>query len=192
LITRSLRSLQLASLGVNQIRITLYPSNASPFVEPQEERIVRYLDRVLGIHPSESDIFLDHHLQAIISVDSVELHFMAPFVKHYHNRGGAVRLRELNVHPPRSVPCFLPFLSAAIDYRGNLKLCCEIYDATLPQNQVYNIGNISNGGFLRLWFSERMNHLRDQVALANFTGLPACKACRYFLDEKQLAGLTEY
>jgi MoaA/NifB/PqqE/SkfB family radical SAM enzyme len=181
----------LASSGINKIRVTLYPPNGETFEEPQAERIIRYLDRALGIQISKSDVFMDHHLQALIMLDSVELHFMAPVIRHYHNRGGAVRLEKLNAHPPRTMACFLPFLSAAIDYLGNLKLCCEIYDVTMPQNRIYNIGNILDGGFLKWWFSERMNHIREQISVANFKNLPACRSCRYFLDEKQLSALVK-
>jgi len=180
----------LASLGVNHVRINLYPPNTLPLSQPRAERIIRYLSTVLGVHVSESEVFLDQHLQAIVSINSVEVHLMAPLVQYYHNRGGAVRLEQLNSQPQRPMPCFLPYLSAAIDYRGNLKLCCEIYDATLPENSAYLIGNISDGGFMRWWFSDRMNGLRNLVGTARFAQLPACRSCRYLLDEKQLAGLS--
>lgn len=182
---------KLAALGVDNIRVSLYPPANEAFEEPQPERIISYLERALDVRISESDVFMDHHLQARILVDSVNFHFMAPVVRHYHNRGGAVRLEELNDHSAREIPCFLPFLSAAIDYLGNLKLCCEIYDVSLPDNRIYNIGNVADGGFTQLWFSDRMNHIRQKIAVANYKELPACRSCRYILDENQLSALVE-
>ncbi|MCL4467199.1 MAG: SPASM domain-containing protein [Chloroflexi bacterium] len=178
---------KLAAAGIDHIRVNLYPAASSPFEEPTPERIIGYLDRALGIQISPSVVFLDQHLQAKLSLDNVTLHIMAPLVKYYHNRGGSVPIREL--YEARSAPCYLPFLSAAIDYRGNLKLCCEIYDLALPRNRKYDLGNVSERGFLAVWFSERMNALREQVASGNFSDLPACKFCRYILDDRQLGVL---
>ena len=178
---------KLIDVGINQIRIMLYPGKDSIFEEPKPQIIEECLTR-LGIIQKDIFISQDWHFLAIVPVRNAELHIMAPRVQKYHNRGGSVPLKELST--PRTKPCFLPYRSAAIDYHGNLKLCCEIYDTTLNENQIYVIGNVAKEGFLKLWFSQKMNYYREQISKANFSEFKACQYCKYILDDDQLAELT--
>lgn len=181
---------KLIDLGVNQIRINLYPDDDTLSSGNPEQRIFSFFNK-LGLEKTNKAIFKGVHLQAFHHVKSTQLHFIVPNVALYHYRGGAVPLKELALRKPRSLPCFLPFRSAAIDYHGNLKLCCEIYDASLPKNRDYIIGNVIEQGFLNLWFSDKMNSFRKRVEVANFDGLDACTFCKYVLSEDQLNELDQ-
>lgn len=175
----------LADAGVNRIRVTLYPLQNDHFNRPNKDQIVTYLKRKLSVTLSADDIVREVHFHAYLKLQNVELHIIVPFIQQYHNRGGTVKIDELALPDIRREPCYLPFSSAAIDYLGNLKLCCEIYDVTTPSYEKYSVGNISEGGFLKLWFSKRMDRFRNQVSNADFTGLEACQQCRYLPDKQR-------
>ncbi len=80
------------------------------------------------------------------------------------SKGGIIK--ELEKDDNNSF-CFLPFFSSAIDYEGNMKICCEIY----PENKLHKstgiIGNSKERSFSELWFSDQYNDLRRDFLLNN-------------------------
>ncbi len=66
---------------------------------------------------------------------------------------------------------------SAIDYEGNLKICCEIY----PENEVHRrsgiVGNLNEYPFLGLWFSDGYNQLRRDMISGNLNN-EVCRACK--------------
>ncbi|MEZ4667555.1 MAG: SPASM domain-containing protein [Anaerolineae bacterium] len=182
---------QLAELGVDETRVTLYPSASHAFDKPSTARMISFLNR-LSIDVASKDICeTSKRIEVRIDFQGTELHIIVPHIQLYTDRGGAVPLEELTLQTVRTQPCFLPSLSAAIDYQGNLKLCCQIYDATLPANQQYIIGNVADEGFMQLWFSEKMEMFRRRLSTADFEGLDACTHCTHALSLYQRQALNE-
>jgi len=176
---------KLMLMQVDELRVTLYPRKKDTFNEPTKEKILSFLNK-LRISTAHINILNNiRRLETHINVETTALHIIVPRIRSYTHRGGSVPLNPLALKEPRVNPCFLPFLSAAIDYHGNLKLCCQIYDTTQPENRTYIIGNVAECGFLNLWFSEKMNVYRQKVATANFVGLNACRYCSHNLSECQ-------
>lgn len=180
---------RLVTHGVDYLRVTLYPESASTFDSPRIEKIASYL-RKLDLATTNVTLEAQHHLEGHLQVDTMELHLIVPQIAVYGNRGGSVLLEGLaKPGHRRTEPCYLPYRSVAVDHHGNLKLCCEIYDTQAPENHVYVIGNVEQDGLLDLWFSEKMNLLRKQVAAANFEHLPACQACTHRIKPERLEEL---
>ncbi len=66
--------------------------------------------------------------------------------------------------------CNAALVSATIDYKGDIYLCCNVGDC---------VGNLSNFRFLDVWKSERYNQLRNDVnSLSNMP--QKCKECAWF------------
>lgn len=84
----------------------------------------------------------------------------------------------------RHEQCLLPFTSAAIDYEGNLKLCCQIFDAK-DSAPINIIGNIREHRLEELWMSAKMNAVRKLTFEADFDLLPNCKRCSYHMRPAQ-------
>lgn len=165
----------LVAGGVTLIRVTLYPSNARAFEPPEPGRAERFLSR-LGV-PKRSQREKPSKLELGASFGDTELVVRVPRIATYSTRAGEAPLEGLRDTEQRTSPCYLPFHSAAIDWLGNLKLCC--HDATLKSAAPTIIGNVAETPFSELWKGERMQALRGQLARADFEGLAFCQGCAH-------------
>lgn len=181
---------RLSRLGVNKIRITLYPSSNKILDEPEKERIIDFVSR-LELSLDTLALHSKRHLNGYLNYRTTQLHFIAPRIeKHYRTRAGSVSLPEISTHKKRKLPCHLPYRTASIDYLGNLKLCSEIYNTEDKFHSNYVIGNVADEGFLNLWFSERMNEFRKLTADANFDNLIGCQSCTFQMPQDRLDEMT--
>jgi MoaA/NifB/PqqE/SkfB family radical SAM enzyme len=168
----------LVEHGVTLVRVTLYPSNERAFDPPEPHRARRFLAR-LGLGDTQREAKKATKLELCAHVGATELVVRVPQIEHYSTRAGNAPMPGLRATPRRTAPCLLPFHSAAIDYLGNLKLCCHIFDTTSPDAGPYVIGNVEETPFTALWRGERLMALRRQLALARFDGLEACARCAH-------------
>lgn len=169
---------QLNAAGLNEVLVTLYPNDAHAFDPPKPKRADSFLNR-LGLRGSRV-VRKASKLTREARFEGVKLVVRIPRIAHYNDRAGSVELEDLvQKSKPRTAPCYLPFQGAAIDYLGNLKLCCHIYDTTKKENAPYVIGNVGETPFRRLWESARMEARRRQLSSADFSKLPACQNCSH-------------
>lgn len=182
---------ELILRDIDEIRVTLYPKNKEAFLGPSKERILSFLEK-LNIEVGDNEI-IDRvtRLEVRTTIENTKLRVISPDIGSYTYRGGSVSLDGLSLSVKRTRPCQKPFISAAIDYHGYLKMCCQIYDSLHPDNQIYIIGNIGDEGFLRLWFSDKMGEIRAKVETADFTRLPACQYCSFTVTGDEMAALGE-
>lgn len=113
-----------------------------------------------------------------------------PDIKNYTTRGDTVDIFELRTVFSRKLPCFMPTHSAAIDYLGNLKLCCQIYNVQAKEHTDYFIGNLDKNNFWQLWNCEKMKTYRENAAKANFEGMTVCQGCSHTMSELQIENLN--
>lgn len=92
----------------------------------------------------------------------MEIIFYIPYKKMLTSKGGIIKKLEKN---NRNSFCFLPFSSSAIDYEGNMKICCEIYPENKLHKSIGIIGNLKEQSFSELWFSDQYNNLRRSFIL---------------------------
>ena len=83
-----------------------------------------------------------------------------------YNRGGLIKPEQVNTIPR----CSDPGNPVAIDYAGNVILCCHDYLSSVV------FGNITNEKFLDIWFSPRYRALRKQLRNGVYR-LPICRKC---------------
>ncbi|MEW5740751.1 MAG: radical SAM/SPASM domain-containing protein [Myxococcota bacterium] len=168
---------ELLEAGIDLTRVTLYPTNARAFEEPDPARATRFFAK-LHVKPRplvEKESKLERHGR----LGRMQLIVRLPRIAHYTDRLGAVGLAGLEAGSPRTTPCLLPFHSAAIDYHGTLKLCCHVYDTTAADQRAYALGNVGETPFSALWASPRLQELRAQLARADFSRLPGCARCTH-------------
>lgn len=168
----------LSGLGVELVRVTLYPSNEKAFAPPEPFRARRFLER-LGLADARDERRKVGKLELSARLGETELVVRVPDIASYSTRAGEAPLAGLRSTPKRTSACLLPFHSAAIDYLGQLKLCCHVFDTTKPDAQPYVIGNVEQTPFTTLWSGPRMTALRRQLMRADFTGLSACAGCAH-------------
>jgi MoaA/NifB/PqqE/SkfB family radical SAM enzyme len=167
---------RLVDAQVDEVRVTLYPSEALKDVEPKLAAVDRRLKR-LGLDDPGEALDLPRWVLREVQVQGLKLIVRAPRVAFFGTRGGAVKNLTVGWTGERYWPCHQPTASAAIDFHGNLKICCHIYDAKDKANASAIVGNVGQTPFSALWTSERMNRIRAQLKKADFTGLPVCAGC---------------
>lgn len=172
----------LVTRGVELVRVTLYPSNEKAFDPPEPHRARRFLAR-LGLGDTQRESKKHTKLELTTRLAATELVVRVPEISKYSTRAGNAPMKGLRSTHARTTPCLLPFHSAAIDYLGNLKLCCHIFETTGEEASPYVIGNVATTPFTELWSGERLTRLRRQLMHADFTGLGACAGCAHVTPE---------
>ncbi|MBI3180903.1 MAG: radical SAM/SPASM domain-containing protein [Myxococcales bacterium] len=169
---------QLRTFGADLVRVTLYPPPQRAFDGP-DKRALRAFMRRLGLLAKAPLRDRGSKIELHARQGRMRVIVRAPRLGHFTDRAGSVRMAELISRKRRRRQCLLPIHSAAVDYHGNLKLCCHIYDTLQPSNRPYVIGNVEKVAFTRLWASPRMQSLRAKLAAADFRGLAACARCSH-------------
>lgn len=103
----------------------------------------------------------------------MEIIFYIPYKKMLTSKGGTIKELEKN---NKNFFCFLPLSSSAIDYKGNMKICCEIYPENNLHKKIGLIGNLKEKSFNDLWFSDKYNLLRKSFLLNNIKN-QICLGC---------------
>jgi radical SAM protein with 4Fe4S-binding SPASM domain len=98
-------------------------------------------------------------------VDSITIHDM--------NTGyGTLKDRRVRKSPlKRKVPCRELWLKLQVLWDGSVTVCCIDYDGRL------RIGNVEKDSLRDLWFSPRMNEMREIHRLREFAKIPICSKC---------------
>lgn len=175
---------RLIELNVNEVRVTLYPKIKKKFETPNANKINQFAKNI-GISELPQVFKGKRGLEAKVKIKNTMFHFILPLIKNYTDRAGAVKIDELKLSQIRLSPCFLPMHSAAIDYKGNLKLCCQIYDSDAEETSSFIIGNISTESFSELWFSDKMNIYRENAKNGRFEVMKPCHFCSYKTTKDQ-------
>jgi hypothetical protein len=169
---------RLVDAHIAHLRVTLYPALGAVGEADRRGSIRDWLRRkpflaaldwaFVAVRPGDA---------ARASVGRLALEIIRPDVRRYDSRGGTVAILQGGT---RTMPCFLTRDSAAIDYRGRLKMCCNVYSG-LPEHDSYIIGSLVEEPLLALWTSPRLQALRTAHAAANWKLSPICRGCRLAL-----------
>ena len=176
---------RLRQAGARELRVTRYPQKRRMRAEPEAKVLLELLG-ALGIADDARVEDRERRLVAVSRAGSLKVLVGAPRIRFYTSRGNSVGLEALRAEAARDWPCYYPVASAAIDYHGKLKLCCHIYDTQQPEAHPYVVGDVSERPFTELWSSARMLSLREQLARADFSGLPLCASCSHRMTDRFL------
>lgn len=167
----------LAQCGVAYLRVTLYPGRAGD-TTPSEMHIRRYLAArnfdgigTWDLHAVRQGVACVTHLR------EMQIEIIRPNIHSYNYRGG---MTQLDLASNRISPCAMTTHSAAIDYLGRFKMCCNVFLGS-PKHQEYALGDLQTSGFLDLWSSPRMQQLRASHLKADWSSSPICANCSHEL-----------
>ncbi len=167
---------QLISSGLSELRITLYPNNIEN-LQPSLELIEKFCKKLQLPYRDDHIVKKTKRFEARFLIDNLFVRIISPNIWTFNDRVGEITFTPLDSTKTRNISCNRPIHSASIDYLGNLKLCCQIYDTSDVKNKNYIIGNLSEKSFADLWFSPKFQKIKKEVLSANYKNLPVCNAC---------------
>jgi hypothetical protein len=175
------RTHELFQLGVRYLRVTRYPHTVD--VRPDFADIEAWLSRAKlldgfdwtfrELRQGLGATYRDAERDILVEV-------IRPKIAHYNDRGGTAKVPHVN--SPRVAPCLMTATSASIDFRGDLKMCCNVVPGVADHDQ-YIVGNLSGSSFAQLWLSATMERYRERHAVADWSESPACRYCSQALPE---------
>ena len=161
---------KLLNSGVSTLYISVHDTIKS---KDYENSLHKFLNK-LKIKKIYKDISDDLGKKYKINYNKLEIIYYIPFTHMLTSRGGI--MKSLMTEISNSSFCYLPFISSAIDYQGNVKVCCEVYPSNKEHRDYGIIGNLKLSTFDELWFSKKYNSFRKKF-LNNNIDNPLCKKC---------------
>jgi hypothetical protein len=173
---------RLLAAGVKYLRVTRYPHRAD--VPPTEEALQRWL-RQAGLDECFPWVF-GAARQGIAArwrdeAAGVLVEVIRPSIGTYNDRGGTA-LVPVQAQS-RTEPCQMTETSLSVDYRGLVKMCCNVIPDSAPGHQRYVVGSVADATLAGLWNGPAMAGWRARHAAADWSASPACRSCVQALPE---------
>jgi len=176
---------ELGESGANHVRVTLYPGKGSLVTLGRSDgtRLSRWLAaKQLHTGIVWTMVPVRQGLAAKAQVESLSIEVIDPDLTTYNYRGGAARTIQGR---PRQEPCYMTSHSAAIDFSGHMKMCCNVYphdESHLP----YLVGDLRVQSFWSIWEGERMSAFRASHRRSDWELSPICRMCTHQLPPDQV------
>lgn len=173
---------QLLAAGVKYVRVTRYPHRAD--VAPTENALRRWLrqaglDEAFGwaLGPVRQGLAARWRDEAA----GVLVEVIRPAIAAYNDRGGTALIPAQG--RSRAEPCRMTETSLSVDYRGLVKMCCNVIPDSAPDHERYVVGSVADATLAELWNSPVMAGWRARHAVADWSDSPACRNCVQVLPE---------
>jgi hypothetical protein len=179
---------QLVDSKVSYIRVTLYPNPSELGNSISEARILKWL------HTKKLDTLISsiyeikkvrQGLALITSICNSHIEVINPNINTYNWRGGTTKKITGTI---RDRPCYMTLHSASVDFRGLMKMCCNVYPDIAAHSQ-YIVGDLSTESFLNLWLSQKMQEYRDVHINQKWEKSSICAMCSQELPVSQVKGI---
>lgn len=162
----------LVAATVSYIRITVYPSNATGR-DRSHQRLWKWLKNK-PVFSSKTWIQTEvRQGLALETHDDLWVQLINPVIDNYYDRGGTVISLSA---PSRTNPCFLTSKSLSIDYKGRIKMCCNVVTGH-EAHEGYFIGDAAKDDVIEVWNSRRFTTLRTKHLQADWSLSPICNTC---------------
>jgi hypothetical protein len=172
----------LWSAGTGYLRVTLYPPNTAKSIESTTDAATRQSRLARWLHAKGLDALgawsnreVRQGTAAVLKLDQLTVEVISPDLGTYNWRGGTA---PLVLGAIRSAPCNMTCHSASIDYRGRLKMCCNVF-ADADDHSPYVVGTLATETFQQLWNNERLSRWRELHSRADWTSSPICQMCTH-------------
>lgn len=163
----------LASSGVAQIRITVYP-DAEDEGECSHSALWSWMDRKSFMRKCGWDETRVRQGAALTSREGLEVLIISPCIDIYYDRGGLLPFLSIE---NRDKPCRLTSSSLSVDYLGNIKMCCNVLSG-YPAHETYIMGNIRNDDLVAVWNSSQFEAMRRRHLKSDWSMSEICRSCR--------------
>jgi Iron-sulfur cluster-binding domain len=173
----------LIAAGVRYVRITRYPHDAS--AEPGYDGLKRWM-RQAGLlevcewewTPVRQGLAARWQNEAT----GVLVEVISPAIAGYNDRGGTA-LIPVMIPRMRTDPCSMTATSLSIDYRGMVKMCCNVIPDSAAEHEQYVVGSVTDMTLADLWEHPLMRDWRTRHAAADWSASAACRTCVQALPE---------
>ncbi|HXL87944.1 MAG TPA: radical SAM protein [Streptosporangiaceae bacterium] len=173
---------RLLAAGVRYVRVTRYPNEAS--VAPNYEPLRRWMRNTGLLDWAEWEWQPVRQGLAARWQDSasgVLVEVIRPAVAGYSDRGGTALIPL--APRSRTAPCGMTATSLSIDYRGQVKMCCNVIPDSAAEHERYVVGSVADTSLAGLWGHQLMQEWRARHARADWLVSPACRTCVQALPE---------
>jgi hypothetical protein len=111
----------------------------------------------------------------------VTVEVIRPSILTYNDRGGTASVP--GAPPSRVASCQMTRTSLSVDYRGLVKMCCNVIPDSAPGHERYVVGSIAEATLAELWNGAMMAEWRARHSAADWSASPACRSCVQALPE---------
>ncbi|GHF38858.1 hypothetical protein GCM10010218_20130 [Streptomyces mashuensis] len=174
---------QMSEDGVRYIRVTRYPTKAH--ASPDFPALHQYLNKKKllsgGINWTYKEVRQGLAASWQDPFTGMLVEVIRPQIATYNDRGGTAVVPV--VLPRRTEPCQMTSTSLSIDYRGDMKMCCNVVPDQAANHREYVLGNAADHSLAELWNHPLMADWRDRHSRADWTRSPACATCVQALPE---------
>jgi hypothetical protein len=173
---------RLLAAGVKYVRVTRYPRRAD--VAPTEQALRRWLAQAgLADAPGWQTGPVRQGLAARWEDEAagVLVEVIRPAVGTYNDRGGTAVVPA--PAGTRTQPCRMTETSLSVDYRGIVKMCCNVIPDAAAEHQRYAVGSVADAALADLWDCDAMAAWRARHAVSDWSASPACRTCVQALPE---------
>jgi hypothetical protein len=172
---------RLLKSGVRYVRVTRYPHRADEV--PDFEPLKRWM-RSAGLLSMTSSWEWGPVRQGLAARwlhGGTLIEVIRPAVTGYNDRGGTAVVPDSP--RARQAPCLVTATSLSVDYRGVVKMCCNVIPDSAPDHEQYAVGSVADSTLADLWGHDRMREWRKRHAMADWSASPACRTCVQVLPE---------
>jgi radical SAM protein with 4Fe4S-binding SPASM domain len=173
----------LIAQGVKYVRVTRYPHDAS--AAPSFDALRRWMRQAdlldacewqwLPVRQGVAARWENPAAGMLVEV-------ISPAIGGYNDRGGTA-LIPVSIARLRTDPCGMTSTSLSIDYRGTVKMCCNVIPDSAAEHERYVVGSAAETPLADLWDDPLMREWRDRHAVADWSASPACRTCVQALPE---------
>lgn len=163
----------LKSAGLSQMRITRYPQDGE-VGEPSCKALWDWVKSKAFLDLGSWKEALLRQGPALVNEGPPELLLISPRIGQYYDRGGILPFLSAE---HRKTPCFLTSNSLSIDFKGNIKMCCNV-TAAHAAHSPYIWGNINDDDPVAVWNSAQFNSCRARHTKSDWSETPICRTCR--------------
>lgn len=163
----------LLTVGIRHIRISIYdssPDRSKIFqrIGIDKDRFEQQQNRV------KNRMEYAHHLRYQNQAVLIRVLFLS--TKKLSNRGGIIATDKAI---ERVGICSLPRRTLSIDYRGNLKMCCNVHHMeTGSESMMY--GSLVDTPVSELLMSKGYSHMREKTTQGDYRDFVKCQVCDFY------------
>lgn len=174
----------LNRLDISYMRVTLYPNNNETSNPPSYGLALnwlkqKHLDKLLTWQKQ-----LSRQGPSVVgNFNKLNIEIICPEISKYNWRGGTSSVSNGSL---RQEPCYMTSHSAAVDYQGRVKMCCNIFPG-VGKHKKYILGSLKSKTFIEIWRSEQIEQLRSAHIKQDWSLSPVCERCTQtlpLLDEE--------
>lgn len=164
----------LCNAGVSYLRVMRYPPLSQAMAAQSDHQIADWLDHKNILTICDWKVCpVRQGCAAFGEIQQMKIEVIVPNISLYNWRGGTT---SIPLGCERTLPCSLTTRSAAIDFAGRLKMCCNVYPEA-PDHANYVIGSLNTHSFAELWESSVMEKFRYAHVRSDWSVSPICSRC---------------